>query len=1003
MKQSLYLVLFLIFSCLNLQAQQSSPQGDKDYLFNLASEQFHEGEFSGCFRTIGTWIEESNGSARIEEAQFMQAVSSYELNRRETSVLLINFLRNYPSSPFTEKVFYLLGCSAMNAGQFKDAIEFFRRSPELSLVAKDRIDLNFRYAFVSMQLGDLSTARKLFSALASGDSRYAASSSYFCTYMDYVEGKSKEAAEGFSRFNGHEQFSSVVPYFNAQLLYSEGKITESINIAKELLAGKPDDVQKTELLRLLGAAYFDNNDVESSRIYYKEYLALNPELLNSDKFRIGVLNYIAGEYERAEIRLSGVAEIENVIGQSSAFYLGLVKLKMKDSELALKWFEKAGNAGFDKEVKEKALYNYAISYSESAAASAENKIEVFRKFLDEFPASEKANIIRAYLADVYLSEKDYANALSAYESITKPDNKTIIGKSKVLFLLGTEAFGKDNFENAAKYFTESSKLSASVSVSNLETNYWKGESLYQLKRYSEAYKDLKLFADQPESSKLKSYASALYSLGYISFNLKNYTESQKWFDKFLKLTNIKEDVRYADALNRMGDCSFIAKNYEKAEKYYQDADKVSGQGNDYSVFQKAYALGLRKMHQAKFDLLKQFETKFPESNLADDALFEAGKACIALKKTDLAISTFSNLMEKYPDSPFSRKAGIQIGLLYYNESKTVEATAAYKRVIESYPGTEEAKMALSDLKMIYVNSNSVSEYIDYTKNLSQPVSIEISEQDSLAWLAAENLLMEGKKEEAIRGFESYLSKFPGGSFVTDCHYHMGKLALGSDNNTNAKIHLEYVSDQSGNRYQADALETLAELYYYEKDYEKALGYYNKLKGVAEGNETRILAMTGQLRSNYFLKNDNFVIENAMALLLEKDLSEDIQKEAIYYRAKSYLNKKQDVLAKADLIKLSSEVSSLNGAESRYLLADLYFRQGSLKESEKLIQDFITDGTPHSYWLARGFILLSDINFKNKDYFQAKQYLESLKENYHAEDEIAGLIETRLKEINKQKN
>ena len=60
-------------------------------------------------------------------------------------------------------------------------------------------------------------------------------------------------------------------------------------------------------------------------------------------------------------------------------------------------------------------------------------------------------------------------------------------------------------------------------------------------------------------------------------------------------------------------------------------------------------------------------------------------------------------------------------------------------------------------------------------------------------------------------------------------------------------------------------------------------------------------------------------------------------------------------------------------------------------------DFIEQGTPHSYWLARGFILLSDVYARKGDKFQARQYLSNLQKNYkgsHKED-ITSMIDKRL--------
>jgi len=58
-------------------------------------------------------------------------------------------------------------------------------------------------------------------------------------------------------------------------------------------------------------------------------------------------------------------------------------------------------------------------------------------------------------------------------------------------------------------------------------------------------------------------------------------------------------------------------------------------------------------------------------------------------------------------------------------------------------------------------------------------------------------------------------------------------------------------------------------------------------------------------------------------------------------------------------------------------------------------DFIDKNSPHQYWLAKSFILLSDIYLKNGDEFQAKHTLKSIVENYP--DQNDGIME-----ITKQK-
>jgi hypothetical protein len=66
--------------------------------------------------------------------------------------------------------------------------------------------------------------------------------------------------------------------------------------------------------------------------------------------------------------------------------------------------------------------------------------------------------------------------------------------------------------------------------------------------------------------------------------------------------------------------------------------------------------------------------------------------------------------------------------------------------------------------------------------------------------------------------------------------------------------------------------------------------------------------------------------------------------------------------------------------------------------DEYLLDYINVSTPHVYWLARGFVLLSDVYSKMGRKLDARQYLLSLKQNYQAEDDIAGMIESRLEAL-----
>jgi len=125
---------------------------------------------------------------------------------------------------------------------------------------------------------------------------------------------------------------------------------------------------------------------------------------------------------------------------------------------------------------------------------------------------------------------------------------------------------------------------------------------------------------------------------------------------------------------------------------------------------------------------------------------------------------------------------------------------------------------------------------------------------------------------------------------------------------------------------------------------------------------------------------------------------ELKSEALYNRAKAYLAMKKPDDAALDLKVLSAETRTANGAESKYLLANLYFEQDKMKEAEAEVMSFAKKNTPHQFWLARSFVMLADIYIKQNNDFQAKQYLISLQKNYTVADEIQAMITDRLTAI-----
>jgi hypothetical protein len=96
--------------------------------------------------------------------------------------------------------------------------------------------------------------------------------------------------------------------------------------------------------------------------------------------------------------------------------------------------------------------------------------------------------------------------------------------------------------------------------------------------------------------------------------------------------------------------------------------------------------------------------------------------------------------------------------------------------------------------------------------------------------------------------------------------------------------------------------------------------------------------------------------------------------------------------------LALDVKNIEGAESTYRVAEILTIQGNAALAEETINEFINAGTPHQFWLAKAFLLLSDIYLAKGDGFQAKANLQSVIANYSNTDD--GIIAEATEKLDK---
>lgn len=995
----------LIPLCLVLGSHLAN--GQRSYQFDAPDRLFVEGKelfslknYTGCIDKLQAYKQHATDADLVQEADYMLVTAAYEQGRPDAAELLKDYLEANPSSRHSDEVCFRIASAHFSRGEYEKAVFWFGESDIDLLSPAQQEAYSFRLAYSLLQTGQMEKARGYFARIQQIGSTYREASTYYVAYIDYATGKYNNALVEFTRLKDLPDYREQSLYYIAQIYFIQNKYEKAIAEGEELLAAYPHSQNNTEIYRILGNAYYHLGNPDKAIDMLSRYVSATDHPLRGDLYILGVCYFNKGDYNRA-VRMLGQTVRENdALSQNAYLYLGQSYLKLNDKNNARMAFEAAATSSFDKQIQEVAMYNYALLIHETAFTGFGESVTIFEDFLNDFPNSQYADKVNDYLVEVYLTTKNYQAALASINKIKHPSTKILEAKQDILFQLGTQAFANMKLYEAVELFTQSIALGAYNEEARNDAYFWRGESYYREGDYRQAISDFRTYLNNTRRRNTDMYALAYYNLGYSYFKLKDYSEALSRFRQYVELEKNNQAASLADAYNRIGDCLFHNRQFALAEENYTRAARLQPSAGDYAVYQKGFVLGLQKDYRGKINTLDRLIREFPESQYVDDALFEKGRAYVLLDDNPNAATAFETLVRQFPQSALARKAGIQLGLIYFNDNQPEKAAAAYKAVIEHYPGSEEAKVALQDLKSVYIELNDINSFATYANSLGGNVRFEVSEQDSLTYLAAEKLFMRGDNEGARRSLVNYLQTFPQGAFSSNANFYLASIAFAKKEYDEAQRLFNLVLDSGDTKFLEESVARKAEIEFMEKDYAAALESFKRLQLVADNPENKEAARLGVMRCAWLTDQPKEALLAADALLKDPKLSPEIATEARYVRAKAYIELKQEKQAVADLKELSKDTRTVQGAEAKYLLAQWYYDNQEDKQAEEVLMNFIENGTPHPYWLARGFILLADIYIRQGDDFQARQYLTSLQNNYKGEDDIAGMIENRLGKLKK---
>ena len=669
-------------------------------------------------------------------------------------------------------------------------------------------------------------------------------------------------------------------------------------------------------------------------------------------------------------------------------------------------------------------------------------------------AGEAAYELKDYTGAVanlqaYLNGTDQPKRTALYKlGMSQFNNKLYADAAKMLSKsagVSSDAMAQSAWLNAGKaYISNQNKKQASIAFQQAaqmnadqstkeEAAYNYALTLHQGAEmgFGESVNEFEKFLNNYPNSKYTS--SVAQHLTEVYFTTKNYPAALKSINK-IKQPSADIIAAKQKVLYNMGTQSFANGDYRTAKEYMTQSNATLK--NPEAIFWKGeaeYRLG--ELPAAERDYTSYINSG---SNLSNKALANYGLGYINFKnkKYANALSYFNKYITNCPNGSNADRKNLKadaynrIGDCLYTQRKFDEANNAYNTSLstdKTHGDYSLLQMAMiSGLKGDYQKKVGLLNQLGSSYNNSEYADNALFEQGRA-------YVLSGDRQKAQETFNNLISKYPNS---TNSRRAMNEIGMIYQENGQTDLAIQQytsVIDRYKDTEEATAaLESLKQIYNAQgkvneyaaiakragkglspeeldemtenaaimatanEEYAKALEFYRQIDAQTLSEDMKAKALQAGLECAEKIGDKDAELEFASKILDgTSKISPDKVSQARLIRAKNYMANGYLDPAINDYKELAKDNVTIYGAQGTVELAQYLFDTQQYQEAESRLDAFIDNGTSYPYWLARAFILLSDVYAKTGREIEAQEYLLSLKSNYSENEEINQMIEQRL--------
>ncbi len=960
----------------------------------------YNGVYAGFYRAEELFLKEQYAAARKEfhdftqtykqfedplyvKARYYEGLSALELYQNDGVDLLEAFNQQYPESIYKNAILFRLGKYYYQKKDYEKVLVWLNQLQAADVEPEDKDEFYFKLGYAYFDQKMLIESRSAFHEVKDGTSQYANPSLYYYSHIAYVFGSYQTALDGFEKLKTDEKFSAIVPYYMAQIYYLQGRYAEVPQFAS-LLTSNDQITNQTDINLLIGDSYYRLGKYQEAVPYLEKY-DQKATTTRANDYELGNAYFKSRMFEKAIKLLDRTTRIKDTMAQFAYYQIGQSYLGLNQPIPARAAFEEAAKYNFRADIREDALYQFAVLSYKLDLNPYDEAVIALEKYLKEYPNSSRKEDIYQYLVNVYTTTNNYEKALESLDRLPNKNNQLKAAYQVIAYNAGVEKFQNADYSEAIRLFALVEKYPIDAKVSG-KAKFWTADANYQTKQYGKAIQGYRYFLSVAGASNEELRNDAYYNIGYAQLMGMDTIESIESFKLYTQQSGLFNKSKLADAFMRIGDGYYSTRKNDQALSAYINALNQKAGYEDQALFYMGKTYGFMARLDDKIRVHLDILNKYPKSKYVQASVEELAMTYKVQGNYNKALTYFERVINEYPTSQSVKTAMIEIADIYFKKGDYARAESEYKKVLGLYSADRQ------------VCETAGRNLIDVYEALRQPEKIQQivetypctkignDEQEDIYYKLAYNAYKDSNFVESIKQINKYLDKYPTGKYANELIVFLANSYEKTDDMVEAIVWYRKSLEGPNTAYTEFAASKVSKYLYNKGSYADALPYYKRLEAVSSDPTVIYNAQLGVMRSSFLINSYADAVSYAEKILVSSQSNPKVRMEAEYAKAMGSYKLADYDKAKGSLEWIEKNNTTIMGAEAKYTLAELYYKQDNFTSASKELTALYKRKPSYDFYVAKALILETRIFMKKDDFVQAEQKLKSVRDNYPFKDD-----------------